>query len=65
MKQKLREARAQVAKLPDMEMGLEEQEKIIKELEEKIAAQRKELERLRGLGFTSENGKDAMAMDET
>ena len=65
MKQKLREARAQVAKLPDMEMGLEEQEEIMKELEDKIAAQRKELERLRGLGFTGENGKDAMAMDET
>ena len=65
MKQKLREARAQVAKLPDMEMGLEEQEEIIKELEEKIAAQRKELERLRGLGFTQEVGNASMEMDET
>lgn len=51
LKHRLQKARAQVARLPDIDRGLDEQEAEIKELESKIEAQRKVLMGLRDLGL--------------
>jgi len=57
LKHRLQKARAQVANLPDIQRGTDEQEEEIRELEEKIKKQRAVLEKLREMGLTF--GKDA------
>lgn len=50
LKHRLQKTKAQVALLPDMDRSIEEQEKEIGDLEEKIKEQRRVLEQLKAIG---------------
>jgi hypothetical protein len=63
MKAKIREARAQIARLPDMDVSLDEQEQEIRDLEERIRRQRKELERLKGIGGRAVDDGNKMSVE--
>jgi len=54
----LQKARLQVAQLPDIERGIDEQEEEIRDLEEKIEKQREALEKLREMGLAIGRGDD-------
>lgn len=62
LKHRLQKARAQVAVLPDIHRGLEEQEQEIKELEDRIREQRAVLERLKRMG-AAQDTEEKMDID--
>ncbi|TAQ87355.1 hypothetical protein B7494_g4310 [Chlorociboria aeruginascens] len=63
IKHKLHKARVQVRELPDMQRTVEEQEVEIRELEDKIRAQRRVLEQFRDIGVQARERRNRVVGD--
>lgn len=60
LKHRLQRARVEVARLPGIEMGIQEQEEEIRRLEERVRRQREVLEGLRDVGVRAGRGEDVV-----